>query len=62
MKSVITVSAVVFFAVGIAHVLRLVKHAVVTVNGTVVPMWVSVAGAALALSLAVLLWRERRHP
>ncbi len=61
MKPVITVAAIVFTLVAIVHVHRLLFGWEVVVDGMVMSMWTSVAGAVIAGTLAVLLWRECRH-
>ena len=51
----------VFALVALLHVLRLVFGWEVTLQGSVVPMWVSGLGAVIAGGLAVMLWRESRQ-
>ena len=62
MKPVATTVAIILMAVTVAHVLRLVNGWQVSVADEVVPMWASGAGAFVAGTLAVLLWRESRKP
>lgn len=62
MKPAATTVAIILMAVAVAHVLRLVNGWQVTVADALVPMWVSGAGALVAGTLAVLLWRESRKP
>ncbi len=61
MKPVMTVAAIVFTLVAIVHVHRLLFGWEVVVDGLVMPMWTSLAGAVIAATLAVLLWLECRH-
>ena len=51
----------VFALVALLHVFRLVFGWEVTFQGSVVPMWVSGLGVAIAGGLAVMLWRESRQ-
>jgi hypothetical protein len=61
MKKPFTMIAVgMFVLVALVHVFRLVFGWEVTIQGSVVPMWVSVLGAVIAGGLAVMLWRESR--
>ncbi|HUL42561.1 MAG TPA: hypothetical protein VLV32_11765 [Burkholderiales bacterium] len=54
-----TVTAVaIFILVAIVHLLRLVFDWDITVNGFVIPMWVSVLGLFIPGALAYFLWRE----
>jgi len=60
MKPFTTIAVVVFSLVSLMHLLRLFFGSEVTVNGSVVPMWLSVLGFLVAGVLAVMLWREAR--
>lgn len=60
MKPFTTLTIVVLALVGFLHLLWLLLDWRVTVDTTVLPMWVSVAGAAFAVTLALLLWWENR--
>ena len=60
MKLFTTVAAVIFALVAFIHLLRLFLGWEVTLNGIVVPMWVSVLGLVVAAGLAVMLLREAR--
>ncbi|HLQ24896.1 MAG TPA: hypothetical protein VK138_03340 [Acidiferrobacterales bacterium] len=54
-----TTIAIAFFALlAFLHLLRLFLGWEVTVNGIIVPMWVSVVGFLIVAGLAVALWRE----
>ncbi len=52
------IGALVFGIVAVLHLVRLVTHWEVTVDGAAVPMWVSVAGFAIAFALCLGLMRE----
>jgi hypothetical protein len=60
MKPFTIIAIVIFALVAAVHVLRLILGWEVVVNGTVIPMWVSVAGIIIAGGLAVLVWHESR--
>jgi len=60
MKPFTAVAVLIFSLVAIAHLLRLYFHWEVTVNGLIVPSWVSIAGFIIAGALAVMLWWEMR--
>lgn len=60
MKTGSMLALVVFAVVAIAHLLRLIYGAEVTVQGTVIPQWASVVGVVLPVLIAILLWRERK--
>lgn len=62
MKPFTTVAIVVFALIAFMHVLRLVLGWEVTVNGIVIPMWVSVPGLVIAAGLAWMLWHENLRP
>ena len=42
------------------HILRLFFSWKVTINGMIVPIWLSVPGFLIASGLALMLWRESR--
>lgn len=50
----------IFLLVGIAHLLRLVLAWPVTVGTQVIPMWVSVVGVVVPLTLVAIGWFENR--
>ena len=60
MKPFTTIGAVIFALVGLLHLLRLCLGWVVTLNGSVIPMWVSIPGFVVPAALAVMIWRESR--
>jgi len=58
MKPFTTAALVIFALVAIVPALRMLLGWSITVDGTDVPMWVSVVGLVIAAGLAVGLWRE----
>jgi len=57
-----TITAVVLFAlIALMQLLRFILSWEVTVNGMVVPVWVSGIAFLIAAGLAVMLWRENRQ-
>ena len=61
MKPYSTIAVVVFAIVAVLHLVRIGMGWEVIVNYITIPMWVSVVGAIIAGSLAILLWRESRQ-
>ncbi len=61
MKPVSTIAVVVFAVVTVVHLIRILQGWEVIVNGIIMPLWVSVVGAIISGSLAILLWREARR-
>jgi protein-S-isoprenylcysteine O-methyltransferase Ste14 len=59
-KPFTTIAAVIFVLMALVHIFRLAFGWEVTIQGSVIPMWVSALGVILAGGLAVLLWRESR--
>ena len=59
-KPFTTVAVVLFALIAFAHLLRLFFGWEVTVNGLVVPKWVSGPGLAITAGLALMVWREAR--
>lgn len=60
MKTGTVLAIAVFVLVAIAHLLRLVYGAEVTVAGFSLPQWVSVVGFAVPVLIAWLLWKESK--
>jgi hypothetical protein len=60
MKPFTTVAAVVFSLIAVVHLLRLFFHWQVTVNGAIVPIWISVPGFIITGVLAIMLLREAK--
>ena len=58
MKPFTNLAIAIFILVAVLHLLRLVFGWEVTIDGMVVPMWVSIMGFLIAGALAYFLWRE----
>lgn len=58
MKPITNLAIAIFILITVVHLLRLVFGWEATLNGVVVPMWVSVLGLLIAGALAYFLWRE----
>ncbi|HVS26811.1 MAG TPA: hypothetical protein VHE58_05870 [Burkholderiales bacterium] len=61
MKLFTNLAIALLILIAIVHLLRLVFGWEVTLNGMVVPMWVSVLGLLIPGALAFFLWRESRE-
>jgi len=59
-KPFAAIAAVIFVLMALVHVFRLAFGWEITIQGSVVPMWVSALGTVIAGGLAVMLWRESR--
>jgi len=59
-KPFTTVAVVLFALLAFVHLLRLFFGWEVTVNGMVVPKWVSGSGFVITAGLALMVWREAR--
>jgi hypothetical protein len=60
MKPFTTVAVVVFSLVALLQLLRVALGWEVTVNGILIPLWVSVVACVVAATLAFMLSREAR--
>jgi hypothetical protein len=60
MKPFTTIAAVVFSLITVVHLLRLFFHWQVTVNGVIVPIWISIPGFIITGVLAIMLLREAK--
>ena len=58
MKPFTNLAIAIFILIAVLHLLRLVFGWEVTLDGMVVPMWVSIMGFLIAGALAYFLWRE----
>jgi len=58
MKPFTNIAAIVFSLIAFMHLLRLFFSWEVTVNGMIVPLWVSIPGFVIAAGLAFMLRRE----
>ena len=59
MKTGTLLAIAIFTLVALAHLLRLLTGAEITLNGAVVPQWVSALGIVVPAGIAWLLWRQR---
>jgi hypothetical protein len=58
MKPITNLAIAIFILIAVMHLMRLVFGWGVTLNGLVIPMWVSVMALLIAGALAYFLWRE----
>jgi hypothetical protein len=61
MKPFTTAAVIVFLVVAIVQLVRVIEGWDITIDGFHVPMWASVVACALAMLLAVTVWRENRR-
>jgi Zn-dependent protease with chaperone function len=61
-KPFTTLATIVLSFIAILQLLRFVQGWVVTINGAIVPVWVSGIAFVFAAGIAVMLWRESRAP
>jgi len=61
MKPASLVATIFIALIAITHLLRLVLHIEVTVNGSPVPMWISLVALVFTGGLAVLLYLESQR-
>ena len=60
MKPFTIIAIIVFLLIASMHIFRLFFSWKVTINGVIVPIWLSAPGFLIALGLALMLWRESR--
>ena len=58
-KTPVKIASVIFLVIGLLHLSRLLFHFTVVIGGWDVPLWINGAGAAVALSLS--LWLFKNH-
>jgi hypothetical protein len=59
-KPFTTIAALVFFAMALAHVYRVLTHFQIIIGSHAIPLWVSYFGIVIPALLAILLLRESR--
>ena len=60
MKTGTLLAIVVFTVVALAHLYRLLTGAEVTVNGNLIPQWISVPAVLVPGLIAWVLWKESK--
>jgi hypothetical protein len=60
MKTGTLLGIVVFTVVALAHLYRLLTGAEVTINGDLIPQWISVPGVLVPGLIAWVLWKESK--
>ncbi len=60
MKPFTTIAVVVFSIIAVLHLLRLFFHWQITINGVIIPVWVSIPGFIITGVLAIMLRREAK--
>ena len=58
MKPFTKISSILFALIAVAHLARVVFGWTATVNGSAVPMWVSIVAAVISGVMSVMLCRE----
>ena len=61
MKPFTTIAVVLLALVAVLQLLRFVLGWEITVNGLLVPVWVSAIAFVIAAGLAIMVWREARR-
>jgi hypothetical protein len=59
MKPFTRIAVVVLWLIALVQLMRFILRWEVTLNGALVPLWLSALVAALAAGLAIMVWRER---
>jgi hypothetical protein len=60
-KPFTTIAAILFALIALLQLLRFLLRWEVTLNGAVVPVWLSGVAFVVAGGLAVMVWRENRR-
>ena len=60
MKTGTLLAIVVFTVVALAHLYRLLTGAEITINGDLIPQWISVPGVLVPGLIAWVLWKESK--
>ena len=61
MKTGTLLAIVVFIVVAFAHLYRLVSGTEISLNGDIVPQWISVPGVLVPGLIAWLLWKDSKQ-
>jgi hypothetical protein len=61
MKPFTSITVALLALIAVVHVVRLFTGWEVVVNGFVVPVWISLAGAIIFGGLAAMVWHESRR-
>jgi len=61
MKPATLVATIFIFVVAVLHLVRIFLHVEVTVNGAMVPMWMSIVAFLFTGGLAIMMFRENRR-
>jgi hypothetical protein len=62
MKPGSMIAIILFTLVAFGHLLRIVFGLHVTIEGTAIPMWISIVGTVVPAAVAFKLWREGQEP
>jgi len=62
MKPFTTLAVILFSLIAVLQLTRFIQGWEVTVNGLVVPVWVSGVAFVVLAGIAAMLWRESRTP
>ena len=58
MKPATLTAIILLFVVAILHLVRIFFHVEITINGAILPIWVSIIGFLITAALALMMWRE----
>ena len=61
MRPFTALAVMVFAVVAVVQLLRVLLGWVVTINGILIPLWVSVVICLIAITLATMIWREHSN-
>ena len=60
MKTGTVLAIIVFIVVAVGHLYRMVSGTEVSINGDIVPQWISVPGVLIPGLIAWVLWKESK--
>lgn len=61
MKPFTTISVVLLAFIGVLHLLRFILGWEATVNGLIIPVWLSAIAFVITVGLAIMVWQEARR-